>query len=242
MDRDTLLGALRNAAAAGLTGSTVIDVGAASGTPSLYTTFPAAKHLLVEPLAEFQDHLANIVQRIDGVVFAGTAGAEPGEAVFNVHEDLSGSSLLKEAEGGGVDGRERIVPQSTLDHLVADYGFVGPFIVKVDTQGAELEVLKGASRVLSEAAFVVLEMSFHPFFLGGPEVVEVVEFMATRGLLPYDVVDLQYRPLDGALSQVDMAFVPPDSPLRRARGYATEAQRADHNEAFRRKNQSMSRG
>ncbi|MHB1345467.1 MAG: hypothetical protein ACYCX3_14095 [Thermoleophilia bacterium] len=50
--RATLGGGLRHLAAVGLEPATVIDVGAADGTHELYSAFPSAKRLLVEPLAE----------------------------------------------------------------------------------------------------------------------------------------------------------------------------------------------
>ena len=41
----------------------------------------------------------------------------------------------------------------------------------------------------------------------------------------YDILNLMYRPLDGALAQADVLFVPHGSPLRKRHGYASPEQR-----------------
>jgi hypothetical protein len=98
----------------------------------------------------------------------------------------------------------------------------------VDVQGAELKVLAGAgSVVLPAALYVLLEVSFFQFFQNGPLVSDVIAYMKSRGFVPYDLADLQYRPLDNALSQVDIAFVPENSVLRQHHIYATSEQRLE---------------
>lgn len=233
--RGTMRGALENMAAGGLAPATVIDVGAAHGTPELYETFPHAHHLLVEPLEEFSSAVHRIARSLDSAdVFVGTAGAEAGEVFLNVHPDLVGSSLFKENEDSDVNGSERLVRQTTLDLLRSRHGLDGPFLLKIDTQGAELEVLKGAEgSVLPETEAVVLEVSLFNFFLGGPGFMEVFDYLRSRDLVPHDFVDPQYRPLDGALSQIDVVFVRADSHLRREHFYATREQRQRQNRAFR---------
>ncbi len=46
----------------------------------------------------------------------------------------------------------------TLDELAASQG---PTLIKIDTQGFEREVLKGATRALSQAAGVFMELPIH---------------------------------------------------------------------------------
>ncbi len=63
------------------------------------------------------------------------------------------------------------------------------------------------------------------FLIGGPQLYDVVKFMKERGFVVYDIMDYGYRPLDGAMSQVDMAFVKESGRFRKDRSFATEAQR-----------------
>jgi hypothetical protein len=113
----------------------------------------------------------------------------------------------------------------SLDTLIDRHRMVGPFLLKVDVQGAELDVLRGARRVLDEGAAVILEVSFFRFMEGAPDIAEVIAWMKGAGYAAYDVFGGHFRPADGALAQLDILFVPEHSPLRAYHGYRVEALR-----------------
>jgi Methyltransferase FkbM domain len=106
-------------------------------------------------------------------------------------------------------------------------------VIKLDVQGAELDVLAGASASLAQTALVQLETLLFPFYEGAPELAQIVAFMQDAGFVVYDAVDLGYRPVDGALAQLDLLFVPESSELRKQREYATTEQRHVADEALR---------
>jgi FkbM family methyltransferase len=216
---------------------TVLDVGAAAGdfTRECHKFFPEARYLLVEPLAERRALLEAATAQIPNSAYAlVAAGAADGSITLHVHQDLFGSSTYREAEGAALDGAEREVPVRSLDHLCAEHGLAGPHLLKLDVQGGELDVLAGASRVLAETEYVLLEATLFQVFLGGPQLHDVVAFMRERGFVVYDVLGCLYRPLDGALSQVDLAFVQEAGRFRQDHRYATPEQRAAQDEMFRR--------
>lgn len=232
--RTSMYGCLQQAFRNGLTLQTVLDVGAGKGTPPLYTLFPDAYHLLFEPLEETVPDLQRIVRNLTHADYILAAAADkPGEVVLHVHPDLFGSSLYKEDENSDVNGIERVVPAVTLDDICQKHHTTGPYLIKIDTQGSELDVLKGSETILQETAFIILELSLFEFFRGGPQFYDCVEFMQKHGFVAYDIFNLQYRLLDHAMSQVDIAFVPAKSPLRTYHFYATAAQRHAQNAWFR---------
>jgi FkbM family methyltransferase len=199
---------------------TVIDVGVGNGTPELYGVFPGATHLLVEPLQEFEDGIKEICKRYQATYEIAAAGATPGKTTINVYpSDMQGSSIYGEAKGEHPDGSARTVPVVTLDQLCAQKGLAGPYLVKVDAQGAELDVLNGASKTLADTELVLLEVSFFEFFVNGPQFYDVVHYMKERGFVAYDIVDGHNRPLDGALAQVDIAFVKENGMFRKNHSY-----------------------
>lgn len=204
---------------------TVIDVGVGHGTPELYGRFPGATHLLVEPLKEYEHVIKEISRKHETTYVIAAAGASPGTVTINVHPALEGSSTYKESEGSHADGYPRTIPVVTLDQLCAERNLVGPYLVKVDVQGAELDVLSGASRVLTDAELVLLEVSLFQFYTGSPQFYDVVHFMKERGFVAYDIVDGHNRPIDGALAQVDMAFVKENGMFRKHHLYAARDQR-----------------
>lgn len=222
--RASLRGSLENIRSIGTLPSTVIDVGAADGTMELYETFPGARHFLIEPLVEFKDDLDALAKRFPGLRYViAAAGSHSGEATLNVHSDLYGSSVLLEHEASGVNGVPRTVPSITLDEACA--GLKPPFLVKLDVQGGELDVLAGGSEVLKATQWIVIETSFFGFFEGGPLFYDVIEYMHQKGFVLYDLFNVLHRPLDGATAQIDAVFVPQDSPLRKHHVYATSQQR-----------------
>lgn len=231
-----MLEVLRVVGAAGVRPRTVVDVGAAYGgwSARCRTVFPDARFILVEPLGEYSQRRESVRGEIPGAVeIEAAATAEPGTIEINVHEDLVGSSLKREQEGETVDGVPREVRAATVDELCDEHGAGGPYLLKVDVQGAELDVLRGAERTLEETEVVLLEVSFFRFFHDGPLFHEVVAEMARLGFVPYDFVGYVYRPLDGALAQLDTVFVREGGPLRRDHVFATPEQRAAAAEALR---------
>jgi FkbM family methyltransferase len=223
--RSTLDQVVKHVAKLGFKPATVIDVGVAYGTFDLYQTFPEAHHLLVEPLQEYESVLQHITRRYRADYVLAAAGASPGEITLNVHPDLAGSSIFTEAEDSDVNGIPRTVPMTTLDRLCAEKSLSGPYLIKIDVQGAELTVLDGASQILPETELVILEVSLFQFFVDGPQLYDVVSYMKNRGFVVYDIFGNHNRPLDGALCQVDMAFVKENGQFRKEHFFATAQQR-----------------
>ena len=66
----------------------------------------------------------------------------------------------------------------TLDGLLKDRALGAPILLKLDVQGAELDVLAGASRVLEATEFVVMEVSFLEYNKGAPDFRRTIDAMA----------------------------------------------------------------
>ena len=80
------------------------------------------------------------------------------------------------------------------ESLVLEKGVPVPQFVKVDTQGYELEVLKGFGDRLDEVIAAELEVSFHPLYEEQPDFDTVRSFMEERGfqlraLFPFSALD-----------------------------------------------------
>ncbi len=224
--RASLRGALEHVKRLGFCPETVIDVGAATGTKALYEVFPTSRHIFIEPLEEFKPYLDRVTKELPNSEYIIAAVTKrPGKTTINVHPDLVGSSLYLENEDSNVNGVPRVVPAITLDEICEERKLSGPFLIKADCQGAELDVIMGATHILGNTDYVILEVSFFQFFTGGPQISEVMAFMRKQGFVPYDMFGYQYRLLDGAMSQVDIAFVRKSSQFREFHFYAKRNQR-----------------
>lgn len=225
--RASMAGALRQMTTLGFHPRTVIDVGAASQTAELYEEYPKADILLIEPLREFEPSLRKICEKYRAQYLLAAAGEHPGTAALNVHPDRFGSSLLKETEGPSVDGEPRQVPVITIDDVCAERNLQGPYLIKVDVQGAELQVLAGARQILSNTEVIVLEVSLFGLMIGGPQFSEVISQLKSYGFVVYDIYGFTYRPLDGALAQADMVFVREQGRFRQSHVFSTPEKRRE---------------
>lgn len=201
---------------------TIIDVGVAKGTPALYDGFINSYILLVEPLTEFEEDIKLILNQRRGSFVNAAAGSFSGMVSFNKHSNhLSGSSLYRETMGVEADGQEITVPLVRLDDIVKEKSLYGPYLIKIDVQGAELDVLDGFQESLSETEVVVMEVSMFEFMKGAPQFYDVVCYMKKRNFVAYDIILGWNRPLDDALGQVDIVFVKENGVFREDHSYST---------------------
>lgn len=212
-----MLAGLRLLRARGFVPRRVVDGGACVGdwTRLVRSVFPDAEVLMIEPQ---QRHLATLKRFCERhapkVEVAGAlVGPDDRDGVpFVVLDDAAGlgtgSSVL--AENSAVARHVVTLPMVRLDTLLDRLGKGQPDLIKLDVQGYELEVLKGAPRALRGAEFVLLEVSLAQYNAGSPLLAEVLAWMEASGFRVADVFDLSRRP-DGTLLQADLLFVNRDS-------------------------------
>ena len=199
----------------------IVDVGAGCGTEPLLSVFPDAEYILIEPLEEFYSQLEMLKLKYNvKKIVSAAVGTQSTDVILNVHPDLYGSSLLKENEGPGADGEPRTVKTIKLKNEIAHLNNQQNNILKVDVQGAELDVLKSAYEFLHVFHVIILEVSFFKFQKNAPEFSEVINFMNDNEYVLYDIFDLTVRPLDNALAQADILFVKKDGKFRHSHDYA----------------------
>ena len=78
-----------------------------------------------------------------------------------------------------------------------------------------------------------MEVSLLECMNGAPLVSQVIRALDELGFVPYDFFGFNYRPIDQALAQVDIVFLPKSSQLLANTWYAREDQRAQMNQACR---------
>ncbi len=196
---------------------TVIDAGVCYGTPALQNGLPEAWHILIDPLVEMEPRLASIIANRRGEYHLTALGAARGEAWLKMEAGApEGATLAGTDAISKTDARLRTVPLETLDGLLADRDLARPILLKTDCQGYDLEVLKGAARLIPRLDLVVMEVTlFHP--ASTPALGDfgaVVGWMRDHGFAVFDILSYQTRPRDDALGYVDLAFAREDGPLR----------------------------
>ena len=76
--------------------------------------------------------------------------------------------------------RRRLTSRS-LDSVVTEKGFMRPSLLKMDVQGAELDILKGAGHVLEAVTDVILELQVVEYNKGAPLRDQVIAYMDSIG-------------------------------------------------------------
>jgi FkbM family methyltransferase len=193
----------------------VVDVGVAYGTGWLYHRYPAAQLVLIDPVRS--PDLAGVLGGREHTFVGAALGAREGTAEMNVDLVQSGaSSLLQRTEltRTGAPTERRTVDVTTLDRVTEKHIPASARIgLKLDTEGYELEVLKGGVRTLEHCAFVVCEASVLQRFEDSYRLEELVCFMRDRGFGVAAVLaaepDLQQR-----IRFLDLAFLPYDEVRR----------------------------
>jgi hypothetical protein len=79
------------------------------------------------------------------------------------------------------ESHKRRLRTETLDSIVLGGDFPLPDLIKIDVQGAELDILRGADYCLSRCSHVILELQVVEYNTGAPLRDTVIAYMSTKG-------------------------------------------------------------
>ena len=79
------------------------------------------------------------------------------------------------------DGMSTMRPTKTLDEVVKERGFPQPDFIKIDVQGSEIDILKGAAETLKSVKDLVVELQHTEYNKGAPQVQESLPFIESLG-------------------------------------------------------------
>lgn len=195
-----MLNALQRLHQKGVRYRTIIDVGAADGSLSieLLKLGIAADAVLINIDANrlYENSLKEIASVLGGHYRICAISDFEGEIemTMSAHPYWSSISPTDDPYWKRINGltAEKVkVPTTTLDRLAQELSLEPPFLLKLDVQGAEESVLRGASEVLANTHVVVCEADINDF--------EVINKQAVgAGLRLYELALLSRHP-DGTL-------------------------------------------
>ncbi len=213
-------------------GAVVVDVGANVGYFTLMAarlTGPTGHVVSFEPgdnnLHRLEHNIAiNKFQQV--ALIEQPAVDTPGDVTFYLNADDSGGNALwnpatLEKNVMSVASPKPLTMRgTTVDAEIARLGLPTPRVIKVDTEGAELTVLKGCRNQLANCGVPFVITEFHPFGLRqmGASPRDLRAFMASFGystfFLYYDGAMPRFVPLEseiGSPSLINLLFSPPEN-------------------------------
>lgn len=169
---------------------TIFDVGVCKGTPELYKAFAKCKIVLIDPLEETKEYYEMYSKKFDMDFIHCAVGSNKGTTEIKTPKDmLALTSVLDRTEFSDID-RESIVRQveiDTLNEIIKRGKYTSPFGIKIDTEGYELEVIKGMNAVMQDVEFIIAEVSIKKRFKESYFFSEIISYLAK---LDFELIDI----------------------------------------------------
>jgi len=190
--------------------ATIVDIGASNGSWSRMAMrhFPMCRYLLIDAQDVHEPALQAFCTAQDNAEFVLAAA---GEAIGSIYFDV-GDPLGGQASSTPYASNNAIVPVTTVDHEVSRRGLRGPFMLKFDTHGYELPILKGASHTLLDTEAIVMECYNYKISESCLLFDEMCAYLKQHGFRCIDLASPLFRPYDGTFWQMDLVFVRSDRP------------------------------
>jgi FkbM family methyltransferase len=170
----------------------IVDIGAADGAPADLADLWSKSHVFT---AEARPDANSSVGRLTTVLHGAIAETNATRTLFvtakpqnssllRPNDDLLGQYLTR----GAFEVVETVdVQTQTLWECLEAAEATRVDLIKLDTQGTELEILKGARVDRLRPLAVMVEIQFQPYYRGAPPASEVLAFMSSLGFGLYDL-------------------------------------------------------
>jgi len=209
---------------------TVLDIGANTGqfARRARRLFPDATIHSFEPLPDAFYALAEFSRKSRNVYAHRVAlGEADGQAEMYRNEFSPSSSFLPispihtTAFPGTGHTRPVHVPMTSLDAWARGYPLSRPLLIKMDVQGYEDKVLRGGMDTVSQAAVLIVEVSFQELYFGQILFDELLLLTRRMGFRCFGAEELVCDDHQGRPLQANMVFV-------QEKGAAQEALAVEH--------------
>jgi FkbM family methyltransferase len=185
--------------------TSIVDVGVRECTSELIKAFPEKHHYLFEPMATFHPTIKKHYASIPHTLFP-IALSEESSTLYLIETSLEADGRVTHSRISNkpetCDGQRVVacnpLPVRRFDGLEVAAGISSDFLLKVDVDGKDLEVLKGFGQQLRRASVIVVECTV-------PTLMARIGYTAAEGFSLIDLVDIVYY--GKALYQLDAILV-----------------------------------
>ena len=183
----------------------IYDIGANNGdwTKENIQNFPGSQFFMFEgnPLQKTPE----LPYRFFNILLSDKDGRE---VLFHSLEANrhTGDSYYKEKTIFYSTGHETFKLESrSLDSFIAERKIALPDLIKIDTQGSEVDIFKGAQKALNNCKLVLTEVPIIEYNQGAPKLHQYIDTLSYHSLVPIGVQEIHI--LDNTLIQIDIVFI-----------------------------------
>ena len=183
----------------------IVDIGAHHGswTRAALQFFPEAHYTLLEPQDWLRIHIQDLQAAGRNIRWINAGASEISGTLpfYSSHRDDSSSFVV---------ASENLLPTTpakvwSLDDLLVEYCLPVPEMVKIDAEGFDLKVLRGAKTLLGKTDVFLLEAAVLCSYENS--VAAIIKFMAENDYRLIDVTDINRSPKDNVLWLTELAFL-----------------------------------
>ena len=188
----------------------IVDIGANHGTwtRKALEYFPDAYFTLLEPQSWLKEFINDLLDSNRKIRFHGVgAGEKEGSFKFTiVDRDDSCSFRYTEEEASQNGYRQIDIPVVTLNGLLKNSTVPIPDIIKIDAEGLDMDVIKGASDYFGKTEIFMVEAGVMASELPN-SVLNITNYMDSIGYKLYDITDINRTIKHNALWLVELVFI-----------------------------------
>ena len=198
-------------------GSHIIDVGVADGATCNFFSehFPNHKVVGFEPVKASFDFAVTKTKHNDRIKLNNMALSDSkGESFVHITKDSLSSSLneidysqLADTENNYSEKFDKIESQRIMTSRMDDEltSVEKILLIKIDTQGTELTVFKGAIETLKRTKLILIEMNNHHLYKNSCQYYEVDDFLRLNNFILRDIY-VTYRD-KGVMKEYDALYI-----------------------------------
>lgn len=168
----------------------ILDIGANIGQfyKLAQNTYPEAFIFSIEASPECEEYLKELTPNY----YIGLLAKDDSQYNFYSRKDAptgTGNSIYRELTHFYSDDKLEILEQTgiRLDDLFEEDSEFD--LIKIDTQGSELDIITGGMNLCKKAKGILLEVSLTQYNEGAPLYQEVISFMENLGFKPVAILD-----------------------------------------------------
>ncbi len=192
---------------------TIIDIGANKGqfSEACFQLFDKVKIIAIEPDANTSKILKKNLSDKNIDIISKVISSRIGTINFQINEDSQVSSVLslgKDRKKFFLNSKVKNIkklPVSTLDRVI-NKRVKKPILIKIDTQGLEYEIIKGAKNILKITKWVILEVPLKKLYKGQKNFDDLNNIMKKNNFSLTGVLNFHNVPNSDEIMEIDVLY------------------------------------